>query len=435
MIRETNSEKLDFESMESLLQVHHGDSRVLARRLPASCVDVTITSPPYFDMKDYGPKNQIGFGQDYESYLADLRDVFSEVRRATKDSGSLWIIIDSFRRDQQVVPLPFDLTSELKAVGWSLRDVIIWKKERTVPWVSKGTTRKIFEYILVFSKEKAQYKYFVDRIRDFKDLKKWWVRYPERYNPRGKAIEELWSYDIPTQGSWGNKFIRHFCPLPTDLVNRIVDLTTEVGDVVLAPFAGSGTVLTQASLRGRRFIGFELNHAYIKMFRAHLASETTQLLSSEPGAEISSDEFSKLIVNLRMLKYGRLLFRELRKRFGDASFLVVTRPVNRAALPPFKIQAAEYFIGPLPVSIHEEAAELLSKFSAKPPLSKFGIAETLIFFTSSNSLPKPLLTKRMYGYTGSNSHKFFCEGPLKLCLEKNASVVSTLRVQLEEEIG
>jgi len=291
-----------------MFDVHHGDARTLSKRLPDSCVDVTITSPPYFDMKDYGVENQIGFGQDYKTYLSDLQKVFSEVFRATKAQGSLWIVIDSFRRNQEVVPLPFDLAAQLKESGWILRDVIIWKKERTLPWSHKGTTRKIFEYVMVFAKSDNIIKYFPDRHRDTSDLKRWWVRYPERYNPKGKSLEEIWSYDIPTQGSWGSSYVQHFCPLPTELVSRIISLTTNPDDVVLDPFSGSGTVPAEAAMLNRKHIGFELNERYITMFRKHLQEQIKNrpALSEKTSHEPVIENVEQTILELRTLKFARL---------------------------------------------------------------------------------------------------------------------------------
>ncbi len=163
---------------EILSGVHLGDARTLAKALASESIDVTITSPPYCDLKDYGAPNQIGFGQDYSTYLSDLATVFGDIFRATKKDGSLWIIIDTFRRDQEVFALPFDLAAKLKEVGWVLRDVIIWKKDRTLPWTHKGTTKRIFEYILVLAKTRQSFRYFPDRhrerwLRDFGHGYKW----------------------------------------------------------------------------------------------------------------------------------------------------------------------------------------------------------------------------------------------------------------------
>jgi DNA modification methylase len=417
-----------------LLKVHVGDARLLSKQLPENSVDVTITSPPYFDLKDYGSPNQIGFGQNYADYLADLRSVFTEVFRATKPSGSLWVIVDSFRRNQEVVPLPFDLAAELKSAGWSLRDVIIWKKERTLPWTHKGTTRKIFEYVLVFAKGDAIFKYFADRVRETRDLKRWWVRYPERYNPKGKAIEEIWSYDIPTQGSWGSKYLRHFCPLPADLVSRIVDLTTNENDVVLDPFSGSGTVPTQAALKSRRFIGFELNEGYVNMFLRHLAHETKKmdLAEKKPAPDV---DFAQLIMNLRMLKFARILCRAIRSEFGVDSMRVFVRPMRTLPTQRFKIQSAEYVItDTLPTQL-ESVKKFLAELCLKPPLSKYGIEAKLVVDAGTDELSPAYERKALYFYTVTNSHKFSAVGKLRDIVNLNFPVVSTICVAVEDEIG
>ncbi len=105
-------------------------------------VQTTITSPPYFDMKDYGVEGQVGFGQKYEEYLEDLKEIFAQIYTVTKDDGTLWIVIDTFKRDHAVVTLPFDLVQKLNSVGWKLQEIIIWKKDKTVPWSSKGFMAK-----------------------------------------------------------------------------------------------------------------------------------------------------------------------------------------------------------------------------------------------------------------------------------------------------
>ena len=225
------------------------DSRkILSLLKDEDLVQTTITSPPYFDMKDYGIDDQIGFGQTYENYLNDLQSVFEQILQRTKDDGTLWIIIDTFKRNGSIVPLPFDLANKLKEVGWHFQDIIIWEKDKTVPWSSNGFVQKKIEYILFFSKnEKYKYNKDVIRVYDSQQLKQWWVKYPERYNPKGKALDQVWKYPIPVQGSWGNKYVRHFCPLPKEMVATMILLSTNENDVVLDPFSGSGAVIAQAT--------------------------------------------------------------------------------------------------------------------------------------------------------------------------------------------
>ena len=144
--------------------VHNIDARNILSVLPKEAmIQTTITSPPYYDMKDYGVNNQIGFGQSYEAYLDDLQSIFEKVLHRTTDDGTLWIIIDTFKRNGSIVPLPFDLANRLRTVGWCFQDIIVWKKDKTVPWSSNGFTQKKIEYILFFSKNK-RYKYNKDII-------------------------------------------------------------------------------------------------------------------------------------------------------------------------------------------------------------------------------------------------------------------------------
>jgi DNA modification methylase len=400
-------------------------------------VDVTITSPPYFDMKDYGRPNQIGFGQGYDEYLSDLSTVFTEVFRATKSDGSLWIIVDTFRKDQEVVPLPFDLVSRLKPTGWTLRDIVIWKKERTVPWAHTGATKRIFEYILVFSKGSGSFKYDQDKFREVTDLKRWWVRYPERYNPRGKAPEEIWSYDIPVQGSWGDHYVRHFCPLPTELVSRIIQQTTESQQVVLDPFAGSGTVPTVSKLLNRRYVGFELNSEYVGMFKKHLQQQLKLQKQSaqDPIPEDPAAAFEATIVSLRILKFGRLLLRQLHKDIPSAAAKVFAFRSTDIPTEKFKHYSAEYLIKLHKPNLEPRARAALDLAIAKPPLSKFGIQATYEFVSDLGDFDSKQKRADYFEYTITNSHFHSGRKNLKEALEGKGLLFSPIKAEVEEPNG
>src|SRR5439155_15670299 len=137
----------------------------------------------------------------------------------------------------------------------------------------------------------------------------------------------------------------HFCPLPPDLVGRIVELTTNPGDRVLDPFAGTGSVLTEAKRRGRAELGFEINTSYVTAFRKK-AAKATRRISAPPRSlnDISQESFSELIKKLRLLKYGRLLFRSLRKARTLRVHRIFARHLPATKLPRYKILAAEYCI-------------------------------------------------------------------------------------------
>ena len=111
------------EKEKLLNKVFNIDSRLILETITSNTkVKSTITSPPYFDMKDYGSKNQVGYGQKYDEYLDDLKNIFEQVFKITENDGTLWIIIDTLKRNNQVAPLPFDLVNKLKEVGWLLQN-------------------------------------------------------------------------------------------------------------------------------------------------------------------------------------------------------------------------------------------------------------------------------------------------------------------------
>lgn len=399
--------------------IYNLDSRKISETLDKDFrIQTTITSPPYYDMKDYGVEGQVGYGQKYEDYLEDLKSIFKQVFHQTKDDGTLWIIIDTFKRNHNIVPLPFDLTAKLQQVGWLLQDIIIWKKDKTVPWSNNGFTQRKFEYILLFSKS-PKFKNNKDRIRlyDTRQLKKWWVKYPERYNPRGKALDEIWEYPIPVQGSWGDKYIRHFCPLPKDMVSNMIQISTDEGDLVFDPFAGTGTVLSQSAYMNRKYVGFELNPLYINQFESYLQN-TLESGKSDYAKLIENqgqNEFEETILNLRALKYGRLLVKKLQEETGIQVKVFVERlsmNLNR--------QAVKYTF----LFIEKELAEpILSEAIKKTPLSKFEIDP---IFEYNDSTPD---TGEMFFYSTTNSYSYMRDVTVN---SPRTKVISSIKVDLKE---
>ncbi len=313
---------------ESIFKLHNRDARDIEVILKtyhrtSKFVDVTITSPPYHNLKSYGFTNQIGYGQKYSEYIKDIIKIFNQIYDITKDSGSLWIIVDTFTKDGVLINLPFEISEKLKPKqgekGWILTDIIIWKKNKTLPWSRKGQLRNLFEYILFFTKSK-EYKFYHDKVRIFNptELKEWWVKFPERYNPKGAVPSNVWEFPIPPQGKWGGKSLRHFNPLPRKMIENILYLTTDPGDVVFDPFAGSGTVLAVADFLNRKWFGFEMNHQYCEMFENHIMSEVRKELLIENKRKFEFDtlreQFEDSIKKLRLIKFPRTLTKELAKR-------------------------------------------------------------------------------------------------------------------------
>lgn len=404
--------------------VYNLDSRKLSEVISNEIkIQTTITSPPYFDMKDYGVNGQVGYGQEYDIYLEDLKNIFTQIYCSTKEDGTLWIIIDTFKRNNTVVTLPFDLVQKLKEIGWLLQEIIIWKKDKTVPWSSNGFMQRKFEYILFFSKG-SNYKSNKDNVRiyDTQQLKKWWVKYPERYNPKGKALDEIWEFPIPVQGSWGNEYIRHFCPLPKEMVATMISISTDEDDIVFDPFAGSGTVMSQAAYMNREYLGIELNKSYIEMFNNYLnktLNEGRNEYKTFKNAN-SQESFENTILNLRALKYGRVVICKIEERLETNNLKIY---VVRDTISKSDKQEVEYTIlGEYNENILKET---ISKIINVPPLSKYGIVPNFKFKKTIELLEEPY-----YMYSRSNSYSYMRNIDI---LDTKVKVISPIKVDLHEK--
>jgi DNA modification methylase len=397
---------------DGLFDVHALDVRKLGQLLdpysPVSdpLISCTITSPPYGNMKNYGHPDQIGWDQPYDEYLVEMRRVFRTLHRHTKMDGSLWVIADTYRDPAgAMLPLPFDLAEEAAEAGWILRETLIWQKDKTVPWSSGGRMRNAFEYVLLFVKNR-KHKYYIDRLRDPTELTKWWVGWPERYNPHGPVPVNVWDIPIPVQGSWKTPALAHACPLPPDLVERLVLISTDEGDVVLDPFAGTGVVIAEASRLGRRGIGTEINQSYVKAFNKMVVPEIQR--RNDHDAVAAKMEEAALrrdqLITLRALKYPKVIQQALANRFPE-----LPQPYAMAAIhQPFNHDALREGNGPLDLQLIvaipglskdlDAVAQAIKRIEERPPTSKFGI-EASVTVVSKAAFAKALAPrKRLYLY-------------------------------------
>lgn len=408
MVRKRRRKKIT--SVKYLVDKYHiWDAREILQLLPnAEFIDITITSPPYWNLKDYGVKSQIGFGQTYDEYLDDLEKVFQDVYSITKKRGSLWIISDTIKHKGQIKLLPFDLAQRLKRIGWILQDIIIWNKDKTLPWSHQGKLRNIFEYIAFYSKER-KFNYHLARVREVTELKQWWIRYPERYSPEGKAPVRTWSIPIPRQGSWGKNWVRHFNPLPPKLVERILLLTTNEGAVVLDPFCGSGAVLAQAHVMKRKYVGLDLNPSYQRMFKDQVLPAICELHKDNNGQtlklEKSKRRFGLLIRALRKIKYPKEILRLYAHLHGSVR-LEATFVLGRTNTNGLDIVFLFSDISQLPPHFLAHVKELCKR----PPLSKYGLIAELSTKTLDHSPNEWLISKsvdvgkRIYLYTKGKTY-------------------------------
>lgn len=355
------------------------DARKLQRIVEPNSVQTTITSPPYFNVKNYGSNPyQIGWNQEYDEYLSDLGNIFRQCFEATTHTGTLWVVVDTYKRRGRLRLLPFDLTKVLEDLHWIPQDIIVWDKVKNLPYSTRGQFRNNFEYILLFSKTE-NFKYYVDRIREVETLAKWWIKYPERYNPKGKIPENIWRIAIPNQGAWSNGHIQHLCPFPPELVERIVLLSTDENDLVLDPFAGSGIVLAQAKSMKRRFIGCDIYEEYIDRFYSRVLPEIEKKYHQRERLLIDKQTMQKdlsiLIYSLRKLKFGKIILKKLITKFGRSDFRLVVlnaRDSNSSASASFTlmVRAVEGLT-------EDEIGNFLSDQIKVKPLSKFQLSPAI----------------------------------------------------------
>jgi len=441
---DTSSESEPGSSSNRGFQIHHADTRHLkenlrsffsADEIESGLVDVTITSPPYADKKDYGydRESQIGLDQPYNEYLEELRNIYGQTYDVTKDRGTLWVVVNTIKKDQRMVRIPFDIAdvcenlagiSQCEQCGdcltkdretgslhcdvcsweydaiddsWRLQETIIWDKQRARPWSRKGQFRNTYEYIMCFSKTR-DFKFDLEsvRIADPDEFKQWWIDYPERYNPRGKVPSNIWDMVTPTQGSWGHDGIDHPAPFPRELVERIIRLTTEDNGVVFDPFAGTGTVLAQAEVMGRRGLGFELSEEYIEAYpdlRDEIAEEWRERHDEGQTLERQQARLEDLICGLRQLKYPRELVRRIRKdqnadslaEVGIHTAILLSNGVNHDKFDEDHLFIDDdlYLIVENDLSSEkvQSLSDSASKCAAEPPCSKFGISADIEVLT------------------------------------------------------
>jgi len=253
-----------------------GDCRNVLTEIPDDRFQTTITSPPYWSLRDYEIDGQIGLEPALDDYIARLVHVFEEVRRVTREDGTLWLNIgDSYTsggrtwrapdkknpvramdirpptppglKPKDLIGVPWRLAFALQAAGWYLRADIVWHKPNCQPESVKDRPTRSHEYVFLFSKSE-RYAYDCSAVR----------------GPNDRNLRTVW--DINTQAYKD----AHFATFPPALVEPCIALTTARNDLVLDPFLGSGTTGLSALLLGRRFLGIELNREYVSIAERRL---------------------------------------------------------------------------------------------------------------------------------------------------------------------
>jgi len=278
----------------------NGDNRQMSE-LKDKSVHLIVTSPPYWQLKDYGTENQIGFHDDYETYINHLNLTWKECYRVLHDGCRLCINIgDQFARSiyygrYKIIPIHTEIIKFCEIIGFDFMGSIIWQKATTMntsggasimgsfPHPRNGIVKLDFEYILLFRKQGAAPK-------------------PTLAQKENSAMtNEEWNTYF--NGHWyfsGAKQDKHLAMFPEELPNRLIKMFSFPNETVLDPFMGSGTTSFVAKKLDRNSIGYEINPDFIPIIKDRIGgndafSEVEVKLIKQP--EIT-DSFDEKIVDL-----------------------------------------------------------------------------------------------------------------------------------------
>ncbi len=225
--------------------------------IASDSVKTVVTSPPYWNLKDYFKKGQIG-QEDYPGYLRRMARVWSECYRILRSDGTMWININIRRVDGKPCLMPLDFIRQCTNLGFRLKGILIWHKSSGIPTNSRNIVDR-HEYVLTFAKSPAG-NIDIDTLRKYADYRNPDINGGFFWNINRKA------------GSVGKKYI-HPAIFPTTLVDRVVQLSSAQGDLVVDPFLGSGTSLISAANLGRDFIGYEYNEGFRPLMESRFKSD------------------------------------------------------------------------------------------------------------------------------------------------------------------
>lgn len=306
-----------------MIEILHGDALEKIKLIKDKSVDCIVTSPPYWQLRDYGVVGQLGLEDTVEEYIKKLLDIFDECWRVLKDTGTVFINMgdtysnvnskfisgsnnknyyidnqkaktrrksDIRRKSKMMIPERFVIAMIER--GWILRNEIIWHKPNVVPEAVQDRFTNDFEKIYFFTKNQKyffekQYEAFAEKtLTAFKDgimptgkkkmlgagesrtgmreVNKPWKAV---YNEKGRNMRTVWK--IATKGIPE----AHFATFPEELVKRCLLSGCPENGIVLDLFLGSGTTLKVAKRLNRNGIGIELNQEYIQIAKKRIGND------------------------------------------------------------------------------------------------------------------------------------------------------------------
>lgn len=286
-----------------------GDCRASLEDLDAASVQCCVTSPPYWGLRSYLPDDdpdkarEIGTEETPELYVAHLLDAFRAVHRVLRDNGVLWLNLgDSYANDtkwggssggkhaaglhgqsgvgrqkrktglksKDLVGIPWLVAMALRADGWYLRSDVIWSKPNGMPERVTDRPTSAHEYLFLLTKS-PQYFYDADAIKE---------PTVDEGEEADRNKRSVWTIPIQPYPD------AHFAVMPPTLVEPCILAGSRMGDVVLDPFSGAGTVGVVALQHSRRFIGCELSPQFVTLAEQRIRRDARQSLLFTPHGKV-----------------------------------------------------------------------------------------------------------------------------------------------------
>jgi DNA modification methylase len=262
-------------------EVYLTDANRMLEFIRPESVQLVVTSPPYWNVKDYGDPMQIGFGQSYETFIQSLNSIWDKCVQVLKPNGKIAVIMQPIPVSSKetglgrssILDIMTNVHLSMRDLGQDLSNIFIWSKIKynnqrifgSYPYPPNFFSHLSFEFIYVFRKPgKTE-----SRPKKIKEASKLSMREWSSW-----CFNSIW--DIPPKikiNARGANILGHIAPFPEEIPYRLIRLFTFVGDVVVDPFLGSGTTLQVCRITKRRGIGFEIVKDYEDLIKKRIMEE------------------------------------------------------------------------------------------------------------------------------------------------------------------
>ena len=297
-------------------KIYQGDSLQVLKTLPSESIDCVITSPPYWQLRDYDVDGQLGLEENFFEYINKLCDIFDEIKRILKKDGTCFVnIADTYsgkkkgKTDDKVFSylkensqkinkksiiqekclcqIPSRFAIEMTNRGWILRNRLIWHKPNAMPSSASDRFTVDYEDIFFFVKNKKYYfdnKATQEQAISNNKIKDLGTRGKQGYSKaHGGGRDSSGGLGYSEEGKRKKRSVwtintkpfseAHFATFPEKLIEPMIKAGCPEGGIILDPFMGSGTTAVVARKLDRKYIGIELNEKYCKIAQDRLRQE------------------------------------------------------------------------------------------------------------------------------------------------------------------